>query len=164
MSYWLIIDGKRIGPVTLEEVIANPQLTPTTPVWHDGMDDWAEAALLPELEVLFGDSSPLPPPPPVTEPERYRPRDYRRPQEEPAPPMPSTYLLPAILITICCCSPIAIVAIIYASKVSPAYYRGNYAEAERMSNRALIWVIIAFVTALICCPFISVYSLLTNPI
>lgn len=163
MSYWLIIDEHRVGPLTIEEVIAHPRLTPVTPVWHDGMDDWAEAALLPELAVLFGNGTPLPPP--VAEPQSRRTFDSRRPQAEPAPKMPSTYLVPAIIVTICCCAFITgTIAILYASKVSPAYYQGDYAKAERMSSQALIWVIISFVIGLICCPFLSLYSLLTAPI
>ena len=161
MSYWLIIDERRVGPLTLEEVIAHPRLTPVTPVWHEGMDDWAEAALLPELAVLFANND-TPLPPPVTEPQPNRSFEHRRPQADPAPKMPSTYLIPAIIVTIFCCAFIpGVIAIYFASKVSPAYYQGDYAKAERMSDRALIWVLISFVSGLICCPFSVLYSLLT---
>ena len=69
------------------------------------------------------------------------------------PPMPDNYLIWAILATICCCIPTGIVAIIYAAKVSPAYYRGDYIAAMDASSKAQLWVIISFVAGLIWAPF-----------
>lgn len=69
------------------------------------------------------------------------------------PPMPDNYLIWAILATICCCIPTGIVAIIYAAKVSPAYYRGDYIAAMDASSKAQLLVIISFVAGLIWAPF-----------
>lgn len=76
------------------------------------------------------------------------------------PPMPDNYLVWAIITTICCCIPTGIVAIIYASKVSPAYMRGNYNEALDASSKAQMWVIISFVAGLIWAPFSMLLGLL----
>jgi len=78
------------------------------------------------------------------------------------PPMPNNYLVWAILVTICCCIVTGIVAIIYASKVSPAYYRGDYMEAQKASDRASMWVIISFVLGLIVQPLYTFITLMGN--
>ncbi|UJH66870.1 CD225/dispanin family protein [Allomuricauda sp. SCSIO 65647] len=54
-------------------------------------------------------------------------------------PKPNDYLALAIISTILCCPPTGIVSIIYATKVSDAYYRGAYEEAERASKSAKLW-------------------------
>lgn len=165
MAYWIIIDGTRRGPLSLEEVLAEPALTPETPVWHDGMDDWAEAQLLPELEILFTSQpaspfdSECPPPMPSTAPippqSGYRTDGRPSPVDrDPAPAeMPSNYLVPAIIATICCCFVTGIVAIVYSSKVSTAFYHGDIERARHYSSLAMIWVIVSFVLGLIIMPF-----------
>lgn len=60
------------------------------------------------------------------------------------PPMPATYLLWAVLALVFCCTIPAIVAIIYATKVSSRYYSGDYEGAEKASKNAELWIIIAF--------------------
>ncbi|MCM1137330.1 MAG: CD225/dispanin family protein [Duncaniella sp.] len=77
------------------------------------------------------------------------------------PPMPNNYLIWAIITTICCCIVTGIVAIVYASKVSPAYYSGNYLAAQDASNKAEMWVIISFVLGLIVQPFYALFSLMS---
>lgn len=75
--------------------------------------------------------------------------------------MPQNYLVWAIVVTICCCIVTGVIAIVYASKVSPAYYRGDYFEAEKASERASMWVIISFVLGLIVQPFYTLFSLMS---
>ncbi|MDE6123295.1 MAG: CD225/dispanin family protein, partial [Duncaniella dubosii] len=74
--------------------------------------------------------------------------------------MPDNYLIWAILATICCCIPSGIVAIFYAAKVSPAYYRGDYMAALDASSKAQLWVIISFVAGLIWAPFSVIFGAL----
>lgn len=73
--------------------------------------------------------------------------------------MPSNHLVWAIIATICCCIPTGVIAIIYASKVSPAYMRGDYNAALNASSKAELWVIISFVAGLIWAPFSMLFSL-----
>lgn len=60
-------------------------------------------------------------------------------------PMPSTYMVWAIIMTILCCTVPGIVAIIYSAQVSAKYNIGDYEGAEKASRNAQIWIIVSFV-------------------
>ena len=60
----------------------------------------------------------------------------------PLQPCPPSYLVWGIVLTICCCSPIAIGVIIASICVGNYYARGNYAAAQRASEWAQ-WLIMA---------------------
>lgn len=57
-KYYLHNGSENIGPFTIEELKQN-KITPTTPVWYEGMEDWKDAGSVEELKVLF----PVIPPP-----------------------------------------------------------------------------------------------------
>lgn len=59
------------------------------------------------------------------------------------PSVPS-YLVQAILVTIFCCIPFGIVAIVYAAQVNEKLARGNYDGAVDSSKKAEIWCWISF--------------------
>ena len=61
--------------------------------------------------------------------------------------------------TICCCTPLGIVAIVYSSQVMSRYNRGDYAGALMASQRAQLWLILAFVLGLIAVPFMFLMGL-----
>lgn len=65
------------------------------------------------------------------------------------PPMPKNYLTWAVVMTVLCCLPAGIVAVVFASQVSAKYYAGDYAGAEKASERAQIWIIISFVLGIL---------------
>ncbi|MCI9285154.1 MAG: DUF4339 domain-containing protein [Muribaculaceae bacterium] len=164
MQYWIIIDNERRGPMRLEELTTVAGFGPDTPVWREGLPDWTTAGQLPETAALVGFPEPVQPyvAPQAPQPVSYAaPRQPLRPGDEERPPMPPTYLVWAILATICCCIVTGVVAIIYSSKVSPLYYRGDYAGAKKASEMAGWWVIISFVAGLIWTPFYTLYTLLT---
>jgi len=54
-----------------------------------------------------------------------------------------THLVEAILVTLCCCVPFGIVAIVYAAQVSPKLAAGDYEGAVQASGSAQDWVFIA---------------------
>ena len=58
-----------------------------------------------------------------------------------APPVP-TYMVPAIGITLCCCLPLGIVAIVHASRVSGLERAGDRDAALRASASARRWCFI----------------------
>lgn len=67
-------------------------------------------------------------------------------QQQPAPPSVTgppmnipTYLAQAILVTLFCCLPFGIVAIVYAAQVNGKLQMGDYAGALASSNNAKTW-------------------------
>jgi hypothetical protein len=58
---------------------------------------------------------------------------------KPAPVCPDTHMTKAILITLFCCLPFGIAAIVNASEVSSAYMSGNYNLALMKSQNADKW-------------------------
>lgn len=68
------------------------------------------------------------------------------PMEPLPPPRPHipNYLAPSILVTLCCCLPLGIPAIIYSAQVNPRAQAGDINGAMDSSNKAKMWVVIAF--------------------
>ncbi|MCH5233846.1 MAG: CD225/dispanin family protein [Muribaculaceae bacterium] len=60
-------------------------------------------------------------------------------------PMPSTYLIWSILVTVFCCFIPGIIAIIFSSMVSSKYYAGDIEGSRRASRQAEIWIIVSVV-------------------
>jgi hypothetical protein len=54
------------------------------------------------------------------------------------------YLVPAILITLCCCLPAGIVAIIYAAQVNSKLAAGDVGGAQESARLARMWTWIGF--------------------
>lgn len=65
-------------------------------------------------------------------------------------PMPPTYLVWSVVMTILCCMIPGIVAIIYSAQVSSKFYQGDMEGARRASERAQIWIIVSFVLGVLC--------------
>lgn len=141
---------------------ANPEI-PHKPPRPDSFDverEWAD-----RLGMDFDASRATPPPAPEKEHTSFPPPAPSRPQGEsrmyimppgeqlpphtPQPPMPSTYMIWAILSMICCCMPAGIVAIIYSASVSSRYFARDYAGARRASRNAQIWIIVSIVTGIV---------------
>ena len=73
---------------------------------------------------------PAPPPPPP---------GY--PPQQPAGQAPNNYLVWSILVTLFCCLPFGIVAIVKSSQVNGLWAQGRYAEAQASADSAKKWVI-----------------------
>ena len=52
---------------------------------------------------------------------------------------PGNYLVLSVLVTLCCCTPFGVVALIYASQVDSCWNRGNVEEAWKNSRLARNW-------------------------
>lgn len=175
MQYWIVINNEQRGPFTTDQLRIFPEFGPSTPIWRRGLADWTTAGQLPEAAEIFGHRPVAgPAPSPVVEIQEVRqddpvmaastPRPAPAPAPDPSgerPEMPPTYLLWAILSTICCCLVTGIVACYYASKVSPLYNRGDFEGAKKASEKAGWWVVITFVAGLIWTPFYTLYTLLS---
>ena len=67
ISLYVAVGGQQSGPYDmngLRQLAQQGQLTPTTMVWKQGMQQWAAANTVPELGQLFQAAPPPPPPPP----------------------------------------------------------------------------------------------------
>ena len=84
-----------------------------------------------------------PPPPPPG----YPPPGYPPPQ--PAGQAPNNYLVWSILVTLFCCLPFGIVAIVKSSQVNGLWAQGRYAEAQASADSARKWVIWSAVIAVV---------------
>lgn len=83
-------------------------------------------------------------------PEPFRPESGNMaPLPEQREPMPDTYLIWSVIITILCCLIPGIIAIIYSASVSSKYYAGNIEGAKRASRNAQIWCIISIVAGVL---------------
>jgi Interferon-induced transmembrane protein len=56
----------------------------------------------------------------------------------------SNYLVQSILVTLCCCLPLGVVAIVYAAQVNTKLASGDVAGALAASRNAKMWSWIAF--------------------
>ncbi|NWK56790.1 CD225/dispanin family protein [Verrucomicrobiaceae bacterium N1E253] len=122
-------------------------------VWKVGMDNWLPLDQVDELSVspapampsLSG--TPLAPPEPVALEPYQRPRrpesDGLMPKSHVDSDIP-TYLWQSIVVTLMCCLPLGIVAIVYASKVDSLKYAGDMMGARHASETAGKWCAIAF--------------------
>jgi|BioPla2DNA2_1021312.scaffolds.fasta_scaffold26404_1 hypothetical protein len=59
------------------------------------------------------------------------------------------YLWQSIVVTVLCCLPLGIPAIVYASKVNNALMQGNQAAAKQASDSAKMWCIISLVAGIV---------------
>ncbi len=84
-------------------------------------------------------TQPPPPPPP--------PPGY--PPQQPAGQAPNNYLVWSILVTIFCCLPFGIVAIVKSSQVNGLWAQGRYAEAQASADSAKKWVVWSVVAGVI---------------
>ncbi len=62
---------------------------------------------------------------------------------EPRQPPPN-YLAPAIIVTILCCWPAGVVAIVKAASVNSKWYSGDYRGAREASESAKTWCWVSF--------------------
>lgn len=78
---------------------------------------------------------------------------YRQPPQQPVyaqrPPEIPTRLVQAILVTLFCCQPFGIVAIVYAAMASSKVSAGDYYGAMECSRKATTWCWAAFWLGLI---------------
>lgn len=105
MKYFIVKDGTRQGPYTVEE-LAMQRLSPDTLVWTRGMPDWAEAQTVPELSGAIdhdvpdvpGVDTPQAPigemaPPPLPGDDEMQPQEqYGGMQPEPTTPVNGNYM------------------------------------------------------------------------
>ncbi len=146
-EYFVHLNGEQIGPLTLSQ-LKSLNISPDTPVWYKGLANWTKASEAPETASLF--SANVPP--------QYvsnAAQESEAKNEEPPMPCPDNYLVWAILLTICCCVPFGIVAIVKAASVNDKYRSGDYDGALRASQDAKKWCLIGLIAGVL---FYIVYT------
>lgn len=73
---------------------------------------------------------------------------------------PPSNMVWAVLATVFCCMPAGIVSIVYASRVSGLYHKGDFVGAKRASDRAAYWALGSAIFHMVTYPITSVLSLL----
>jgi len=71
------------------------------------------------------------------------------PPQQPVGQAPNNYLVWSILVTIFCCIPFGIVAIVKSSQVNGLWAQGRYPEAQASADSARKWIIWSVVIGLI---------------
>lgn len=80
----------------------------------------------------------------------YQQQQYQQPYQQQQPMLPpDNYLAWAIIVTILCCLPFGIVAIIKAASVNTLWNAGNYEQAYEASAAAKKWVIISAIVGVV---------------
>ncbi len=125
-------NDKRYGPFPIEKVnesIANGEFSLDDLGWYEGLGEWKP---LRNIEGIVGATVV---PAVVSNP----PNNAGVPAEQ----VPSN-LVWAILSTLCCCLPLGIVSIVYASKVEGYVFAGDIETAKENSKKAAMWAWISF--------------------
>lgn len=146
MKWYYSKNNSQVGPVDQHELlsrIASGEVSPTDLCWRDGMPDWIPISQVSELRAF-----PAVPSTPVAGGVSDTP--YAAPSAAAAPtfqvpsgPQIPTYLVQSILVTIFCCWPLGIPAIVYAAKVDGLKSRGDIAGAMAASAKAKTWCMVA---------------------
>ena len=135
--YYLNQNGTQSGPMTFEQLRALAQqgrIHAADLVWREGDAAWQAASAVPGLLAL----------PPAS---AAAPNPYQAPgtwQSTPAPASVPNYLVQAILVTVLCCLPFGIPAIVYAASVSGKLQAGDVMGARVASDKARFWCWMGF--------------------
>jgi len=137
-------DGKEYGPYPIEQMrqfMAENRLVATSQVSMDG-GPFQPASSFPEL----GAGTPQSPMGGTAGSQQYQQMPGQPMHAQPmaaGQPVPN-YLVQSILVTLCCCLPLGIPAIVYSAKVDGLVSSGQHAAAVEASNKAKMWGWIAF--------------------
>lgn len=149
MQWYYSKNGTQLGPISegdLRSKLASGEISFMDLVWKEGMTDWLPAAKVAALAPQPPVSSGAPPVPPVSGDMVNTP--YSPPMSQPSSPagygpnIPN-YLWQSIVVTIFCCWPFGIPAIVYAAKVDGLKSRGDIAGAMAASASAKTWCMVA---------------------
>ena len=143
-------DGKEYGPKASVEVrdwIREGRLNALSQIKEQGDDEWKVLGSLQEFAADFpGGSLAMPQTGVTPTPQIQQPYNagYNQPYAQGATSNIPNYLVQSILITLCCCMPFGIAAIVYASKVEGLERMGDIAGAQVASAKAKMWCWIGF--------------------
>lgn len=159
MEWYYSNNGQQAGPVSqdqLAELFRNGTVKPFDLVWNETMTEWTAIG---KVEA-FASAAPAPAlpsvdsPPPISNPSPFLANTVPM-AASPSGPAPSgmaeppTYLWQSIVVMLLCCLPLGIPALIFSTKVKPAFASGDYAAAMEASKKAKLFCILSLVIGLI---------------
>lgn len=137
------------GPYTLEE-LREKNINKETLVWYNQLENWTPAGEIELLRSFFNDADIKLPPALHNSTPQPEVENIKDPFEEfRTNPKPTSWLILAILITVICCQPLGIVAIVKAAKVDKLYWLKDFDGARKASTSALRWSIISIIATFV---------------
>lgn len=136
MEIHIARDGKNFGPYSIGEVndyLGTGFLKPDDLAWHNGLTNWQALSTIQGVNAAASTRRPPPPPPTGTTATPISTTSKK----------PDTYLVSSILVTLLCCLPLGIVAIVYAVQVDSKWSAGDHQGAAASSASAKMWCSIA---------------------
>lgn len=161
MDWYYASNGQQAGPVSQEqlaELFRNGTVKPFDLVWNETMTEWTPIGKVADFASYAPAPAPAAPPAAATPPASSSPASSAAPYAAAAaaPNLapsgmaePPTYLWQAIVVTVLCCIPLGIPAIIFSTKVKPAFLAGDHAAAAEASKKAKMWCLIALIVGLV---------------
>jgi hypothetical protein len=163
MEWYYSNNGQQAGPVSeeqLAELFRNGTVKPSVLVWNETMTEWTPIGKVDAFAVPAPELPTAAPPAPVDSPPTLSaaPPLAAAPVTMSASPQgfapsgmaePSTYLWQSIVVMLLCCLPLGIPALIFSTKVKPAFASGDYAAAMEASKKAKLFCILSLVIGLI---------------
>ena len=126
MNIHISKNGQSLGQFTLADInlmLQSGQISPDDLAWQEGMPQWMPVRSIPG--VIVGASP--------------NPNPQASYSSTPAPSNLPNYLVQSILVTLFCCLPFGIAAIIQAAQVNNKITAGDMAGAMEASRKAKMW-------------------------
>jgi hypothetical protein len=140
MQWYYSKNSTQLGPISDAEIrgkLASGEIGAADMVWKEGMSDWLPVSRVPELSAII----PSQQPPVMGQQPVYPQSPYQTPMTV-GNEIPN-YLWQSIVVTVLCCWPLGIPAIVYAAKVDGMKARGDIRGATEASANAKKWCIIS---------------------
>ena len=168
MKYFIVENNQPAGPFEIEELVRKG-IKADDLVWCEGMEQWTSASNISEIMAALNRCPGIPPVMPLN---MNQPPVYKTEQEPAAPEqvvstmpaMPNTWLVASIIVTLFCCAPFGIAAIVYAARVETLWQTGRYEDAEKTSGKAKNGRLIAFLSgfAFYALYLVSMFTVFSN--
>lgn len=179
MEYYIVLNGVKEGPFTLEELKAKGVIESTL-VWKNGLADWVKAGTLPEVMQAITATpviqEPTPQPQPVQQPQ---PQPAQQPQPQPAQqrmttatsqgqqtetPVLEDYQQKNLILTIVsflCCGMIgavfALLGYLSGSEVKKLQMLGQHEMAAKKAAEAKKWFKVSIIVDLVLAVLLILY-------
>ncbi len=128
----------RLGSLAGDELLSRHragEIPATALVWRPGLAEWGALGVVLAADGLLPPAAPAFMPPPL--------QGGGAGASDTPPPRPKSWLVPAILSTLCCCLPFGIAGIVFAAQVDGKYRAGDYAGAEKAAANAKKYTLLA---------------------